>query len=90
VLALPWKLDDEVATKLFRNFDGNFVHSIDFFKNCEDCIFQNDNHWNEYGNERVAEFILSERSFPFHDKFKMISTASIKTQIDAYYDRHRH
>ena len=89
VLALPWKLDDAVATKLFRNFDGN-VHSIDFFKNCENCIFQNDNHWNEYGNERVAEFILSERSFPFHDKFKMISTASIKTQIDAYYDRHRH
>jgi hypothetical protein len=90
VLALPWKLDDAVATKLFRNFDGNVVHSIDFFNNCKNCIFQNDNHWNEYGNERVAEFILSERSFPFHDKFEMISTASIKTQIDEYYDQHRH
>jgi hypothetical protein len=89
VLALPWKLDDAVATRLFRNFDGNVVYSIDFFKNCENCIFQNDEHWNEYGNERVAEFIFSERSFPFHDKFKMISIASIKTKIDEYYDQHR-
>jgi hypothetical protein len=42
VLVLPWKLDDAVATKLFRNFDGDVVHSIDFFNNCENCIFQND------------------------------------------------
>jgi hypothetical protein len=31
VFVLPWKLDDVLATKLFRNFDGNVVHSIDFY-----------------------------------------------------------
>jgi hypothetical protein len=88
VLVLPWKLDDAVATKLFRNFDGNVVHSIDFFQNCENCKFQNDGHWNEYGNERVAAFILSEKGFPFHDKFKVMSMASIKNEINEYYDEH--
>jgi hypothetical protein len=36
-------------------FDGNVVHSIDFFKNSKNCTFQHDHLWNEYGNERVAE-----------------------------------
>jgi hypothetical protein len=89
VLALPRKLDDAVARRLFRNFDGNVVYSSDFFKNCENCIFQNDEHWNEYGNGKVAEFIFSERRFPFHDKFNLISIADIKNKIDEYYDQHR-
>jgi hypothetical protein len=28
VLVLPWKIEDAVATKLFRNFDENVIHSI--------------------------------------------------------------
>jgi hypothetical protein len=89
VLVLPWKLDDAVATKLFRNFDGDVVHSIDFFKNCENCTFQNDGHWNEYGNERVAEFILSDKRFPFHYKFWTMSIESIKNELDEYYKNPR-
>jgi hypothetical protein len=86
VLVLPWKLDDTVATKLFRNFDGNVVHSIGFFKDCDNCRFENDRHWNEYGNEKVSELIMSDRSFPFHDKFQMMNMASLKVGIDDYYD----
>jgi hypothetical protein len=86
VLVLPRKLDHAVATKLFRNFDGNVVHSIDFFKKCKNCEFQNDAHWNEYGNELVTEFILSDKRFPFQDKFKMMSMASIKNELDEYYE----
>ena len=86
VLVLPWKLDEAVATKLFRNFDGNIVHSIDFFKDCGNCRFQNDSHWNEYGNEKIAEFIMSHGSFPFQDKLKMMNMASLKAGIDEYYN----
>ena len=86
VLVLPWNLDDTVATKLFRDFDGNVIHSIDFFKDCENCIFQNDRHWNEYGNERIAEFIMSGGSFPFHNKFKMTNMTNLKDGIDQYYN----
>jgi hypothetical protein len=46
-------------------------------------------HWNEYGNERVAEFILSEKRFPFHYKFRMMSMASIKNEMDEYYENQR-
>jgi hypothetical protein len=87
VLVLPWKNEEEVATKLFLNFDGNVVHSIGYFENCENCTFQNDNHWNEYGNEKVAEFILSDGSFPFHERFKMTNIARLKIEIDEYYSR---
>ena len=82
VLVLPREIDDTVATKLFRNFDGNVVHSIGYFE-----PFQNDGHWNEYGNEKVAELILSEKIFPFHEKFKRIDVAKLKSDIDAYYNR---
>jgi len=86
VLVLPWKLDDAVATKLFRNFDGNVIHSIGIFKNCENCKFQNDPHWNEYGNERVADFVRSDESLPFHNKFNLTKHASVKIGIDEYYN----
>jgi hypothetical protein len=85
VLVLPWKLDDAVATKLFRNFDGTVIHSIGFFENCEKCTFENDDHWNEYGNAKVAQFILSERRFPFHETFKNISFAT--REVDEFYKR---
>jgi hypothetical protein len=88
VLVLPWKLEDEVATKLLHNFKGSVIHSIDFFKDCENCRFKNDGHWNEYGNERVTQFILTDKRFPFHDKFKTMSKVSIKNELDEYYDEH--
>ena len=88
VLVIPWKLDDALATKLFRHLDGNVVHSVTFFQDCENCRFQNDGHWNEYGNERMTEFILSDKRFPFHDKFEVMSMASIKIELDEYYDKH--
>ncbi len=87
VLVLPRKLDDALATKLFRNFDGNVIHSTEFFKNCENCMFQNDGHWNEYGNERIAEFVMADADFPFRKKFKMTDLASLKTVINEYYDK---
>ncbi len=87
VLVLPWKIDDEVATKLLRNFGGNVVHSMDYFENCGNCTFQNDDHWNEYGNVKAAEFILSDERFPFHEIFKSTNAniAKLKIEIDQFY-----
>src|SRR5262249_23455461 len=66
VLVLPRQIDDAMATKLFiGKFGGNVVQSRVHFENCEKCFFQNDAHWNEYGNEKMAEFISSNRQFPF-------------------------
>jgi hypothetical protein len=87
VLVLPWKIEDEVATKLLRNFNGNIVHSIDYFENCGNCTFENDGHWNEYGNEKAAEFILSNEKFPFHRIFRNtnIDLATVKIEIGKLY-----
>jgi hypothetical protein len=85
VLVLPWKLDDAIATKLLRNFSGRVVHSVGNFENCDHCMFSNDGHWNEYGNEKIAEFILSDSAFPFHNCFRTIETAGLTREIDAYY-----
>jgi hypothetical protein len=88
VLVLPWKIDDEVATKLLRNFEGSVVHSTGLFDNCENyCKFQTDGHWNEYGNAKMAKFILSNGAFPFRERLKMIDAARLKIEVDEYYDR---
>jgi hypothetical protein len=87
VLVLPRQIDDEVATKLFRDFDGNIVHSIDYFANYKNWRFQTDGHWNEYGNEKVAELISSDWRFPFHERFTMMNITKLKTDIDEYYKR---
>jgi hypothetical protein len=87
VLVLPRKIDDAVATKLFRNFDVNVVHSIGYFENCENWRFRNDGHWNEHGNEKVAELIMSDERFPFHKRFKMVNIAKLNSDIDIYYKK---
>ena len=87
VLVLPWKIEDEVATKLFQNFDGNVVHSLGILENCKKCTFKSDGHWNEYGNAKMAEFILSNGRFPFQGKFRMTNISGLKIEIDEYYNR---
>jgi hypothetical protein len=87
VPVLSWKIEDEVATKLFQNFDGNVVHSLGILENCKKCTFKSDGHWNEYGNAKMAEFILSNRRFPFQGKFRMTNISGLKIEIDEYYNR---
>jgi hypothetical protein len=57
------------------------------FENCGKCRFLNDGHWNEYGNVKAAEFILSDERFPFHRVFKFnnINTGKLKNEIDHLY-----
>jgi hypothetical protein len=91
VLVPSGRIDDALARKLFRDFDGNVVYSIGFFKNCENCRFQKDpHHFNEYGNAKLAEFILSnEGGLPFQERFKMTSIARLQIEIDEYYKTRR-
>ena len=87
ILVLPWKINDEVAAKLFHRFDGTVVYSNAYFENCQNCIFQNDGHWNEHGNELIAQFILSNSAFPFRELFKIIETTKLNSEINEYYTK---
>ncbi len=86
ILVLPRELDTHVAAKLFRDFDGNVVFSNRYFGDYSKYRFRGDDHWNEYGNLKTAEFILGESRFPFHEAFKnVIPSAEIAKQIETFY-----
>jgi hypothetical protein len=89
ILVLPRPLDTEVGAKLFRHFDGNVIFSGQYFGEYSRYRFRLDDHWNENGNLKAAEFILGERRFPFHKAFKDgIQSREIQAQIDQLYREH--
>jgi hypothetical protein len=90
ILVLPWSSDTAVATKLFRDFDGRVVFSNEYFGDYNGFRFRTDDHWNEYGNLRAAEFMADSDIFPFRREINVgLDTQSLRAQIDAYYRAER-
>ena len=93
IIVLPRDSDDRVARKMLGTEYKNVFYLSEHLADYDGYRFKNDVHWNEWGNIRAAEAIISYPGFEQYFKDKQTRAAGVfeiaKEAARSYYDANK-